>query len=160
MKKKVLKYCPGSWNPSHKKMFSIYKASWSDVMVISFSLLLSCFNVPTTWKKYHNNGSLQKPYYYNSNHNRQLSTTYLFGITSPRLTREWNENHLYILTLQILDIICRTYGSCYKWLLITKSYTFTITQPLWSFPLGQNTQQIPDLWTARLTIQFKPEEQA
>ena len=87
---------PWKLKPFPQKMLSIYKASWSDVMVISFSLLLSCFNLSTTWKKYHNNGSLQKLYYYNSNHNHQLSTTYLFGITSPRLTRARNENHLFI----------------------------------------------------------------
>ena len=31
---------------------------------------------------------------HNSNHNRQLSTTYLFGIISPRLTQGQNENCL------------------------------------------------------------------
>ena len=29
-------------------------------------------------------------------YNRQLATAYLFGITSPRLTREGIENHLYM----------------------------------------------------------------
>ena len=32
----------------------------------------------------------------NSNRNPQLSTVYLFGITSPRLTQEQNENRLYM----------------------------------------------------------------
>ena len=34
--------------------------------------------------------------YKKSNHNRQLSTCYLFGLISPGLTQERNKNRLYM----------------------------------------------------------------
>ena len=44
-----------------------------------------------------------------SNHNHQLSTAYLFGITSPRLMRERIENCLYITNIHINVAYSRLY---------------------------------------------------
>ena len=47
------------------------------------------------------NDTINKGSISNKNHNCQLSTTYLFGISSLRLTLERNENCLYIYKLHL-----------------------------------------------------------